>query len=448
MRKAFKGVFFILFLVNFFYANGIDNLSGKVSRGIRDFFNGKYNINISIVKFDNYSGLSNLAAQTYYQLLVSKLESDKNINFIDLMIDLNKNRGEFNLTRKNELNYLIYIKLIRNKNKIGVGTVIFSKSVDKIVYIKYFENIISKNEKDLLNIANYGFKGSAFCKLAELDSEMNLFDIKTIGDTKGEYRCFFLYPKKILIYKLKGNNLDKILSIKLKWVRPFYPTLEPEGKLSLFYFKKVLYLSAGNNFSPVSKFFMLHEDRWEELTDLDFVPFRIVELNGNYYIAGSNYEYGMNYFDGKIVLAPFSSEKVDLENKLEKRVPLFYSIDFSTIKDRLDSVHIIDKNYNYRFYSADFIEQSVEKEKRGSSLCSVSGKWLAVSDYSKLTDKLFFYKIENGSKKLIYETNIKGEIIFISSGFMKKKDGFWIYTKVKKNYGKEFKLQFWSKSNE
>jgi len=448
MRKAFRGFFFVLLLVNYFYANGIDNLSEKVSRGIRDFFNGKYNINISIVKFDNYSGLSNLAVQKYYQLLVSKLESDKNINFIDLMIDLNKDSGEFNLTRKNELNYLIYIKLIRNKNKVGVGAVIFSKSVDKIVYIKYFENIISENEKDLLNIANYGFKESAFCKLAELDSEMNLFDIKTIMDTKGEYKCFFLYPKKILIYKLKGNNLDKISSIKLKWVRPFYPTLEPEGKLSIFYFKKALYLSAGNNFSTVSKFFMLHENRWEELTDLDFVPFGIVELNGNYYIAGSNYEYGMNYFNGKIVLAPFSLEKVDLENKLEKRVPLFYSIDFTTIKDRLDSVHIIDKNYNYRFYSADFIEQSVEKEKRGSSLCSVKGKWLAVSDYSKLTDKLFFYKVENGSKKLIYETNIKGEIIFISSGFLKKNDGFWIYIKVKKNYGKEFKLQFWSKSNE
>ncbi len=448
MKKALSFFFIVFLFIKIFYANGIGNLNNRVSKGIEDFFIGKYNINISIVKFDNYSGLSNLAAQKYYQLLVSRLESNKKINFIDLMINFDKNKGEFNLTRRNELNYLIYIKMIKNKNKIGVGTVIFSKSIDKIVYIKYFEDIINNEEKDILNIRNYGFKESAFFRLIELDSEMNLFDIKTIRDLKGEDRYLFLYPEKIDIYKLEGNNLKKILSIKLKWKRPFYPTLEPEGRLLVFYFKNILYLAAGNNFSPVSKFFMFNENKWEELTDLDFVPFRFVELNGNYYIAGANYEYGMNYFNGKIVLAPFYSGNINYEYKLEKGVPLFYSIDFSTIEHRLNSAHIIDKNYNFRFYSADFTEQSVEKEKRGSSLCSMSNKWLVISDYSKLNDKLFFYKIESGAKSLIYETNVNGEVVFISSGFWKKADGFWVFVKKMKRYINEFKLQFWSKNNE
>lgn len=87
MKKALSFFFIVFLFIKIFYANGIDNLNNRVSKGIEDFFIGKYNINISIVKFDNYSGLSNLAAQKYYQLLVSRLESNKKINFIDLMIN-------------------------------------------------------------------------------------------------------------------------------------------------------------------------------------------------------------------------------------------------------------------------------------------------------------------------------------------------------------------------
>jgi hypothetical protein len=464
-RYFFVGCIFLFVVSTSGYANGIETLAQKVSKGILNYFASKNNVSTSIVKFENFSDLSDLTAQKYYQLLVANLESHPPVKFTDLMINFHKKRGKFNLNRMDRLNYLIYIKLVKNRDKLGTGTAIFSRSLDKIVYIKYVEDVLSAGDRNIYETRDYGFKSTGFSRQIEIDAEKNLLDFKSILDPDGTYRYFFYYPEQIEIFKIENNLFKKYFSFQLEWGRPYYPVMDDEGRLSLFYLDgsgdSRLYLTVGGNFSPHSKIFCFQDNQWREIDTVDFVPIKLIRLNGIDYLAGARYDEGKNFFKGKLLLIPFLFGKLQRENLLEKWVPPFYSLDFSTdnqhqhpYQQELETVHLIDTDYYYRFYAGDFEERiaATEKKKRGSSLAALDGQWMAVSDYSftinDKNDTLYFYKIEKGSNRLVYENRINGQVIFISHGTWKTRKGFWVYVKEKKRKHVEYSLQFWSKTND
>ena len=281
-----------------------------------------------------------------------------------------------------------------------------------------------------------------------MDANVNLIDFKTIRDLKGEFKYYFYYPDKIDIFKISGSNFEKFFTIDLKWEQPYYPVKEYEGKLCYFYWENVLYLTVGGNFSEFSKVFTFSNNLWKEADKVKFVPFRYIILNNSSYLAGASYADAQNYFKDRIILYPFFKGKILKEKYYEKKVDEFYSIDFSTKEKVLDSIHIVDKNYNYKFLAADFEERTVDDNKKGSSMSTTNGEWLAVSDYSRNTDTLHFYKIENSGLRPVYENQINGEVVFISDGVWKNAQGFWIYVKLNVKKGKEYRLQFWSKRDE
>lgn len=456
-------LFFISFLAHVGYAQGVEILARKISDGVLEHFAGKTNIRTAIVKFENFSDLSDLAAQKFYQLLVSNLESSppSQLTHTDLMVNFHKKRGEFNLNRIDKLNYLIYIKLLNNRDKLGAGVAVFSRVLDKLVYIKYVEEKISTGERVLYNVRDYGFKGTGFSMLMDIDADKNLLDFKTVenpdnADNDAAYKYFFYYPDKIDIFVMEDNSFKKFFSYKLDWGRPYFPVLNREGRLCLFYHENGLYVSVGSNFSPNSRIFRLKDNVWKQIAVVDFTPLKLIRINQNDYLAGARYDEGKNFFRELLVLAPFISGELDQTNRLEKRVPVFYSLDFSIAGPKengemvLESVHLIDTGYNYRFMAGDFEERAVEPERRGSSLAALDGLWLAISDYSTREDKdkLYFYKIEEGSKRPVYENPIQGQAIFISAGAWKDHRGFWVYVKEKQGNRDEYRLQFWSKKND
>ncbi|MCK4761113.1 MAG: hypothetical protein KAW12_02870 [Candidatus Aminicenantes bacterium] len=443
-------------------AEGLENLAVRSSQAILDFFKDKYDVRTAIVKFENFSGLPDITAQKYYQLIAAKLETSKkeSFNFFDLMINFSKNRGVFNLNRTGKLNYLIYVKLIKNREKLGAGTVIFSKSLDKIVFLKYYEEFLPAGEKDIINTVNYGFKTGGFTKITGIEAEKNLLDFKSIKALNGEVRYYFYYPGKIEIYNTAGSNFKKSFSFKLNWGRPYYPAKEAEGKLAYFYRDSTLYLTVGNNFSPKSKVFTFRDNRWREEGSLNFVPFQFIKINMSYYLAGAAYHPGKNFFKDKILLAPFRGGKIRKEELYEKNMPhfreknktqAFYDAAFAVNGDNLESLHVIDKKYNCRYFAADLVEWPIDDDRRGGAICALDGKWLAISAYSTKNDKLCLYKIQGGSREFVYEKKIKGEIIFISAGAWKSRRGFWVYVRIKDSRqlrDSEYRLQFWSKNDD
>lgn len=479
-RNIFHKVSYVLAVILFIlygpstrsgYAQGLETLAGKVSNSILDYFTakGESNTRFSIIKYENFSGVTDLAAHKFYQQLAARLEGRPQALYNDLMIDFSQKKGEFNLNQIDRLDYLIYLKLIKNLDKVGAGLSIFSRSLDKIVYIKYFEEDFSPGESNIYETVDYGFKGLGFSRQIEIDAEKNLLDFKSITNPAGEHdpggQYFFFYPGEIEIFKTRDNQFKKIFSFKLEWGRPYYPVMDHEGKLCLFYRagddgSPVLYLTVGSNFSPQSKVLSYKNNQWQEIGVLDFVPIKSIRLNNSDYLAGALYDEGKNYFKEKLVLVPFAAGKLDTENPLEKKVVPFYSVDFSLPSrqprdgaeggENVAGVHLIDSDYNYRFYAGDFQERGLAFDRRGSALAALDGQWLAVSDYSFSTqkDKLYFYKIEEGSKQAVYENTVNGRVIFISAGSWQDRPGFWVYVEEMKNDNPVYRLQFWSKNIE
>lgn len=454
MNRKLTSFFFILLLGwfngTYICGQGLDLLAGKAAQNIVDLLANQHRKNAAIIKFENFSELSDQSALRFYQLLLSKLEGQTQIRFVDLMINFSNGRGVFNQNVGRHIHYPIYVKIIRNRGKIGVGTVIFSTLLDKIVSIKYAEEWIDSGEKEILNTAVYGFEGVGFSRTVEIEADQDLLDLQGSKAPSGEYRFYFYYPEKVDIYGLEQNRLQKLLSLNLEWGRPYYPAQQPEGRLLVFDFNSSYYLAVGSNFSPRARLFSLKNNQWRELASIPFTPFDLVQLNGIYYLIGASYEMGKNYFQDKVFLTPFGNAGVVEGRRYEKKVDPFYAVDFSSDDDILSSIHIVDKDYHYKFYTADFESFSIDLEKRGFALASLRDQWLAVSDYVDTgdRDKLFFYKIENGARRLVYEENISGAVVFISSGIWKQEKGLWVYVKRRQKYGDEYRLQFWKKGED
>jgi hypothetical protein len=411
------------------------------------FFKGRFDIRVAIVHFENHSELNDLAMQKVYQMLVSRLESERNIRVADLLVHFADGRGEFNLNQAGNLDYLIDLKLIQDKSKTGLGVTVFSRLQDKIVAVKYFEKAISKAEMDFLNTRNFSFSDLGFSKLLEFESRRDLMDIQSITVADGQEQYFFYYPDEIVIYLARETRLEKHFQFKLSWTRPLFPVLHHEGKLLLFRCGPELVLTAGGNFSPTAQMLTFRNGQWQEAQTVDFVPLKYVMLNQNPYLVGARYAEGRNFFREKIYFMPFAGP-ADRGAEFERSSYPAMALDFSTREGQLQAMHLIDRDYNYHLFTAEFEEKSPLPEKKGASLAAFDGEWLAVSDHAHASDQLFFYDIRDGGQKLVYTGKISGEIRFISAGTWQGSKGFWAGVLQQADVLERYMVQFWGKRNE
>lgn len=428
-------------------SSGFENLARKAYDHIDGFLRNQDNIRAAVIKYENYSQLSELGAQQFYQLLISRLEAQKNFQFKDYMVGFSENRGRFNITRMHKLSHMIYLKLIRNRNKLGVGIVIFSLYSDKIVSVKYVEDNFSMPEKEILETKNFGFKSNGFFKVIEIEAHENLLDCRTFRQKGSPLEYYFYYPNKVEIFKMKDSSMKRADVIPIKWSRPYFPVLEFEGKISFITLADTSFMVMGGNFSNTSKIFVRKKGQWQELGKMTFLPLRQVTLNNTRYIMGVRYETGKNIFQNKLIFSPVDSKKLVTGEIFEKKVLRFYDLDFSVSGGNLETLHLIDDEYHYRFFGSNLEEIRVETDKRGASLSILNKKWLAMSDYSRKRDKLHFYKIIDGGLEKIYQNEVDGEITFISEGLWRTRSGFWVSVRKESGSQHEYRLQFWSTQN-
>ena len=223
--------------------------------------------------------------------------------------------------------------------------------------------------------------------------------------------------------------------------------LHNEGRLLLFRSGPSWLMAAGNNFSPYAQVLALRDGQWQEVRRIDFVPCRAIEMNQRPYLVGGRYERGRNFFADKIYFLPFGDAEDKAEAYEKKSLPAM-ALDFSTQEGRLQALHLIDRDYNYHLYTADFEEKTPLPEKKGASLAALGGEWLAVSDHTRSADQLFFYDIRGGGQKLAYTAKIQGEIRFISAGTWQKTKGFWTGVWQDADGMERLLVQFWGKGNE
>jgi hypothetical protein len=430
-----------------FGQQGIDELIGESAGFLGEFLRNQPGARLAVVRFESQSELGDLAMQKIYQMLVARLEGEQKLHVVDLLIDFSGGSGEFNLSQPGALDYLIELKLIQNKSKTGLGLTVFSRLQDRIVALKYFEKPVSRGEMDLLNARSGAFSEFGFSKLLEFESRARLMDIQSIAAADGQDQYFFYYPEEVVIYGARESRLEKQSQVRLAWTRPFYPTLHPEGKLLLFRLGQDLVLTAGGNFSPTAQVLLFREGRWQESRKVDFVPFRLVTLNQAPYLVGARYEEGRNYFKDSVYFLPWSGLEGGAAAYEKKTCPAM-SLDFACQNGQLQALHVIDRAYAYRLFTAEFEEKTPFSQKKGASLASHDGKWLAVSDFSRDSDQIFFYDIRDGGLRPVYSAKVSGEIQFLAAGRWQGAPGFWAALRQQTEGVERLMVQFWGKRNE
>lgn len=432
-----------------FPQTGAEELVQQAADQLRAFFMNKANARVAIVQFENDSELSDLAMQKIYQMLTARLEADPNIKMADLLVNFTKGRGEFNLSQVQGLDYLLAVRFIQNKTRTGLGLTLFSRWQDKLVWLKYLEKNLSRGEMDLLNARSFAFAELGFSRLTEFETRNNLLDVQNIAGADGQSEYFFYYPDEIVIYLARGERLEKQSVVKLTWTRPYYPVLIPQGKLLAFSANGNPVLTAGANFSSYAQVLTRRDNQWLETAKIGFIPFKQLSFNGNPYLVGARYEEGKNYFRDKLFFMPFN-DPVQAAASVEKKIYPAYAIDFSIRDGQLQGVHLIDRDYRYHLLNSDLAEATPEADRRGASLAASDDQWLAVSDYSRATDRIFFYDISSGGQRPVYTAKIDGEVQFISAGVWGTVKGFWVCSRLTGDdgdFGRSV-LQFWGKRHE
>jgi hypothetical protein len=430
-------------------SSGSDALAQAVADHVRAYSRDKFELSFAVSRIENASPLPDAAVQKIYQLIAARLETETSFSFRDSLLSFSNGRGEFNPRTLDDVNHLIYLRLVQNLNKTGIGVVIYSKRQDTVVSVRYAETEIPAGERNLLVKSDFGFSGLGFAKLAEWQPPAGLLDVCAVPSAGGPPMLLLLYPAEIEVRQLRDDRLEKSSTLKLNWGRPFYPVLHPEGRMALRQQGGTLLLAAGGNFSNASKIFRFSDGKWTETDHVDFVAQAWLTINAAPYLAGARYQTGQNTFQGRIFLLPVAADggTTDKASLYEKSVPPFLALDVNAPGGRLESLHLIDLGYVYHQYSSEFAERLADPMLRrsGSALAVIPGQWLATSDYSSGADRLFLTGIGDGGWRPTYDQPIDGEIVFIRDGSWQGTPGFWVYVRRSRDTYDEYPLQFWGK---
>ncbi len=438
---------FIFFFFTAFYlinSQGIQRLAEKVKNNISLFFENRHNITYTVSRFDNTSSLSDLELQRLYHLIVTPLENSGNGIFKDLLTGFNNSKGNFDLSRINEVTHLITIKLINNMGNLGAGIIIYNRNNNRIENIKYFEEQILKPEFDLLGVDDPGLSSFEYKKELDMKIDKKVLNISSIQIESTQY-IFILLENKIDIYVLNGNSIKKKHTHNIEWGRPYYPAINPEGDLFIFRDKENVYLSAGSNFSKFTNIYKFANSMLTKTAKLDFSVRDMFQLNSVTYLAGFNFSFGKNFYKGKLYLKQFNSEDIKAGETFIKDLPDFYSSSFYKEGEEFKSLYLIDLNYKLRVFSDSINEVPGEDKKFGSAI-TVMNDYLALSDYSETNDNLKVLKIGDLIGNPIFSKEIKGEIKVIEKGIINEKSGFWVIVEDKREGLRGSRIQFWRKN--
>lgn len=443
MKKLIVFSFFFLLISIFISSQGIQILSDKISENIETFFADKHQVKYSIIRFENYSSLSDLELQRFYGLIITNLERSEVADFKDILTGFNNGKGNFDLNRINEVNHFVTIKLINNMGKLGAGVIIYNRNLNRIVSVRYYEEQINKREIELLSIKDPGVSSREYFKVFDLRVNKNLLNIVSC-DIKGTEYLFFLLTDRIDIYTIVKNSISKKSTRRINWEKPYFPSIKNEGNLFLFKENSEIFFAAGSNFSKYSYVYKLEGSELKSHSRMEFSIADVIKINDIRYIAGFNYNFGMNFYKGKLFLKQFKHLNFNSGETFAKTLPDFYSAAFYKEGDDFRSIFLIDLDYNMRVFS-DTMNEAAGFESKFGSTHAISGNVIAVSDHVDKNDRLRMLKIGNIMTPL-FNIRIKGEIKLIKNGILKGYKGFWIIVENNTKGIVKLNLQFWRKN--
>jgi len=397
-------------------------LADKFMGFVRNYFTGKAAVTLSVSRFENISGLSDFAAQRLYQILVARLETEEKFTFIDTLIGVEDQRGRFN-RRQMEVDYYLFLRLVQNRQKLGLGLAVYSRNLQSIVAVKYFEEEIPAGEVEVLKVRNTGFQKVGFSQVVSINVPGRLLDIGYLEGYTGGGVYLLLYPGKIDIMRPEDNRMRRLSSMPLEWKDPYYPAKDPAGRITQFGIQQTRYIAAAGNFSAGAQLFRVESGLLEKDRFLDFIPLTVFSTNEISHLVGARYRPGTNYFQDVILFKPLPLEGKDI---FEKTVPGFFSIAFLTDGQALQSFFLVNRDYRLVTFHPDFEPQNTYAEPVGASVARIGNEYLAFSDYTANRDQLQIADVREGGFQVEFRQPLEREIRFLRDGQWEGIPGVWV----------------------
>jgi len=432
-----------LSLVPLLPAQGLDRLAGLTADSILEATSGGTVADVTIIRLENHSFLSDAEVQKLYNTIAARLEAATSIRFHDALLSVQDGRGQFNQAPQQSAAFLVAISLVTNQTRVGAGAAVFSRRLERLAAFKYWEAEIGRPELLALRTLADSFASTGFSLLHEVEVRDHLLDIAGDQEPGGENRYYCFYPDEVEIFTVEEKAMRRVMALPLAWGRPFYPTQFPEGRMFLFRQGGELFLTVGTNSSPNSHILSRKGANWESVRDIPFVPFALLTINRAPFLIGAPYAPGKNSFAGRMCFLPWTAAPGAAAAPYEKVFPPFFAADFTGKGGVFQAVHLIGTDYLLHFYDADFSERPPEAERQGGALAVCQDSWLALSAYTHGEDRLQIAAIADGGRRFLYRTSLPGEIGFIRAGTWEQHPGFWVLLNVDLDGSTRSTLQFW-----
>lgn len=449
MLKKGLAVSILAILSPLFSQSSLDRLASRSADEILALCKAPKPI-VAVVEFCNYSFLSDVQVQTFYQILAMKLEQSGKVNYRDLLVDFSAGKGRFNLSDLNRIRYGLFLVMYDTPKGLAFSAAVRLLESSKLLGLVYQSETISVDEmwavSQLASASptaalllqrqeSYRIDNTVFCLIQDLDS----------STTKDLYA---LTPDQLIVWQAMMPNQGQGRKIPLKWPFPKTPSIQNEGRMSFIKVGPNRYLTVGSNFSTQSLVMRITPQEAVPVASLPFVPLWTAQLGGEPYLVGCRFVPGANRYDGSLQLlnlSAWTSESASPKTA-QKRMDSFYDMTVLNRPQQLNALFWVDENNRLNMADAQWnpLLSPERMPASGANAVCVAGRWLLTSGSDELNDTLQIYGISDGGLLPIGSQTLEGRIHSMSEGLLEGKPGAWVLRFLDDAYGRRTSwLDFW-----
>ena len=198
MKKAIVSLLLLFsFAASAWPQEGAEALINDGAAYLGTFFKDRFDVRVAVVRFENESELTDLAMQKIYQMLISKLESEKNIRVSDLLVDFANGRGEFNLSQAERAGLPAGPEAHPEQEPDRPGHHrVFAPAGPGRGREVFRKDPQPRGRWTGCNTRDFAFAELGFSKRLEFESKADLMDIQSIADADGRQQIFLLLSRR------------------------------------------------------------------------------------------------------------------------------------------------------------------------------------------------------------------------------------------------------------
>lgn len=406
------------------------------------------------LEYRNYSFLSDLQAQTFYQLLSVKLEQSGKLRYRDLMVDLVDGKGQFNYSDLSRIRYGLHLVLLNHPRGIAFAASVRTAERSELLGLVFRSAAIDPAE--LWSVSLLG-DGPASGRLVMNRTETfrvdhSIFHVaQDVEGTDGRNDLYALTPEHLIVWRGGGPSQGPGEKIPLSWSSPRTPSIRNEGKIVFLKAQGERFLALGANFSPGGLVFRGISQGLSAAQTVSFVPFAAAVVGDEPCWIGCRYLPGTNLFDGVIQFAPtapWDAQKKEGAPAARRKMDPFLDMAFLKREDgRIASVFSVDEAYRLGMHDAEWnplVGLGGEAPSCGASMALVQGRWLVTSAAQRKNDALSLYFIADGGLRHVGRQELEGMIHSMREGIFNGEPGVWVLRQTSDPFAQKTNwLDFW-----